>query len=168
MPETLGRKLLGTLTVNVTQGDGECFGTGGSLAGQCWPHAGISWVLGRHPPLLCAHPRAHSPRTPPFHPHPPHPPAVWAYQSKTTVKATEQETEDGTVKRSVGVARGQALAVNGLECFKEDCEEPVAQVGRGEGDGDGERRDQMCVGVAGCVARGVAACTGTACHAGIQ
>ncbi|PRW61351.1 hypothetical protein C2E21_0299 [Chlorella sorokiniana] len=53
---------------------------------------------------------------------------IWAYQSKTTVKAAEQETEDGTVKRSVGVARGQALAVNGPECWKEDCDEPIAQV----------------------------------------
>lgn len=55
------------------------------------------------------------------------------------MKAGQQETADGTVKRSVGVARGQALAVNGLECFKEDCEKPVAQVERGgEVVGEGE------------------------------
>ena len=45
------------------------------------------------------------------------------------MKAAEQETEDGTVKRSVGVARGQALAVNDPECWKEDCDKPVALVG---------------------------------------
>ncbi len=32
------------------------------------------------------------------------------------------------MKLSVGVARGQALAVNGPECWREDCDKPVAQL----------------------------------------
>ena len=51
-----------------------------------------------------------------------------APQSKTTVEADIQETENGTKKLNVGVARGQAFAANGLECFKEDCADPVAEV----------------------------------------
>ncbi len=82
--------------------------------GECHPSLAIPTA---HTPLLL------------LSTHPPNPTPVWAYQSKTTVKAAQQETEDGTVKRSMGVARGQALAVNGPECWKEDCDQPVAQVG---------------------------------------
>ena len=88
---------------------------------RVWCKAKLCW------PAPAAPERSHTT----VHPtHPLHPtPSVWAYQSKTTVKAAEQETEDGTVKRSVGVARGQALAVNDPECWKEDCDKPVALVG---------------------------------------
>lgn len=76
MPEEapLGRKLLGTLTVNASRGD------------------------------------------------------VWAYQSKTTVTTDSKTTPGGTTKTSLGVARGEALAVNEAKCLLEDCDTPIARV----------------------------------------
>lgn len=79
-------------------------------------------------PLAAGIPRLAPVLPSPSFPSPPRPP-VWAFQSKTTVESSRQATADGGVKRSVGVASGQALAVNSPECWIEDCEKPVAQVG---------------------------------------
>lgn len=53
-------------------------------------------------------------------------------QSKTQVERDARGPDAlGTQKGSLAVARGQALAVNGVQCFTKDCAEPVAKVGGG-------------------------------------
>lgn len=66
----------------------------------------------------------------------PLPPTRHPPQSKTQVERDARGPDAlGTQKSSLAVVRGQALAVNGVQCFTRDCAEPVAKVG---GVGGGE------------------------------
>lgn len=79
----------------------------------------------RHPPTNCPAPKPLTTHVLPY-------PASTQAQSKTQVEGDVRTEESGTRKASLGVARGQAFAANGLECWTEDCADPIAEVGAGQ------------------------------------